>query len=154
MNTAWRLVNIDNSGVKRDVSGKDKEKKKSENEKNTQGFIKDKWEEFKKDKNEKDAWKQLVDWECQNTPQIELTEQFEAWLDMTGLGPELWDRDCDPVSAKWEKKHGKNQVNGIDEGQDKHGQHQHRGQHHGGHGQHGNAQHGGHPHNKQSKKIK
>jgi len=110
-NTKWRLVNVDcpsNSSSKRDISGKDKDKNnRSINDKNCQGFIKSKWEEFKKQgKNDTDAWKQLVDWECQNTPKIELTDHFEDWIHMTGLAPELWDRGCDCVSDKWKNKHG------------------------------------------------
>jgi len=127
-NTEWRLVNVDcdsltTNPTKRDISGKKDKKKdrRSDNEKNIEGSIKNKWEEFKKGKNENDAWKQMVDWECQNSPQVELNEWFEAWLNMTGLGPELWDRGCDCVSDKWNKKHGKGQGKDKDngKGQDK-----------------------------------
>jgi len=98
-----------------------KKNNRSDNDKNSEGFIKGKWEEFKKGKNEKDAWKCMVDWECQNTPKIELTEQFEAWLTMTGLGPELWDRGCDRVSDNWKNKHrtDSDDGNGNGKGKDK-----------------------------------
>jgi len=106
LNTQWRLVNADDPSSKRDISRKGKDHR-SNNDRNSQGNIKSKWDEYKKKgHNDKDAWKQLVDWDCQNTPQIELTDELEAWLDMTGLSPELWDRVCDSVSTKWTKKHG------------------------------------------------
>jgi len=103
-NTQWRLVNADCGSSKRGISRKDH---RSTNEKNCHGFITSKWEELKKNqKNDTEAWKQLVEWECQSTPKVELTPQLEAWISMTGLEPALWDRVCDSVSEKWTKKHG------------------------------------------------
>jgi len=107
LNTQWRLVNVDTDpSSKRDISRKGKEHR-SNNDRSCEGNIKSKWDEYKKKgHNDNDAWKQLVDWDCQNTPQIEITEHLEAWISMTGLTPDLWDRSCDSVSTKWTKKHG------------------------------------------------
>jgi len=105
LNTKWRLVNVGSSS-KRSISGKDKDDR-SENDKNSERNIKSKWDEYKKKGiNDTDAWNQLVDWDCQNTPKIELTDELEAWMNMTGLAPGLWDRVCDSVSQKWATKHG------------------------------------------------
>jgi len=106
LNTKWRLVNVSPSS-KRSISDKDKDR--SENDKSCERNIKSKWDEYKNNgHNDNDAWTQLVNWDCQNTPKIELTDKLEAWMSMTGLGPELWDRVCDSVSAKWAAKHGGN----------------------------------------------
>jgi len=107
LNTKWRLVNVGSSS-KRALSSKDKDNR-SENDKNCEGNIKSKWDEYKKKgNNDNDAWTQLVAWDCQNTPKIELTDALEAWINMTGLAPELFDRVCDSVSDKWATKHGGN----------------------------------------------
>jgi len=106
LNTKWRVVNVGSSSSKRSISGKDKDNR-SYNDKNTEVNIKSKWDEYKKKgNNDTAAWTQLVDWDCQNTPKIELTAQLEDWISMTGLAPELWDRVCDSVSQKWATKHG------------------------------------------------
>jgi len=107
LNSKWRLVNAGGSTSKRSISGKDKDR--SDNDKNCEKNIKSKWDDYKqKGHNDNDAWNQLVDWDCQNTPKIELTDHLEAWISMTGLAPELWDRVCDSVSDKWATKHGGN----------------------------------------------
>jgi len=101
--------------------------------KNTETSIKKKWDELKK---KSDAWNELVRWECESTPQVQLSEQFEAWLDMTGLAPELWDRDCDSVSDRMRAKHqGKDKdrtkaKEKAQRGQRKNGQVPQKGQHH------------------------
>jgi len=101
-NTQWRNVNaICGSGTKRDVSAQDKDRR-SDNEKNSESGIKKKWDEIK---NSPNAWAQMVNWECQSTPQVGLSPQFEDWISMTGLAPELFNRGCDNVSERLRQKY-------------------------------------------------
>jgi len=115
----WNLVNQTgtnpNPTAKRDVEAKrDIEKKKGANPNNNNGHLEriisvytSKFEEFKlKNNNDAhEAFQALAMWDCQNSPKMELTENFEQWLMMNNnLQASQFNSICDDVGGRWKAK--------------------------------------------------
>jgi len=52
------------------------------------------------------AFQDLVMWDCNNMPQLEMSDSFGHWLEMNGLQASQFNSICDNVGERWKAKKG------------------------------------------------